>query len=74
MKEYLTVRSKSPASLLLDVTIHIELVVESACMYETQLLMTSVWHTQTLSVSYLYSGFITCSHSSSYVSSTNLLT
>ena len=26
------------------------------CMYQTQLLMTSVWHTQTLSASYLYSG------------------
>ena len=55
MKEYLTVRFKSPASLLLDVTVHLELVVECVCMYLTQLLMTSVWHTQTLSVSYLYS-------------------
>ena len=32
MKEYfLTVRSKSPASLLLDVTVHLELVVEFEC-------------------------------------------
>ena len=45
MKEYLTVRSKSLASLLLDVTIHLELVVEFVCMYQTELLMTSVWHT-----------------------------
>ena len=58
MKEYLTVRSKSLASLLLDVTVHLELVVESVCMYRTQLLMTFVCHTQTLSVSYLYSGSI----------------
>ena len=27
-------------------------------MYQTQLFMTSVWHAQTLSVSYLYSGSI----------------
>ena len=40
MKEYLTVRSKSPASLLLDVTVHVELVMEFECMYQTQLLMT----------------------------------
>ena len=58
MKEYLTVNSKSPASLLLDVTVHLELVVEFVCMYETQLLVTSVWHTQTLLVSYLYPGSI----------------
>ena len=58
MKEYLTVCLKYPATLLLDVTVHIELVVESVCMYQTQLLMTSVWHTQTLSVSYLYLGSI----------------
>ena len=42
MKEYLTVRLKSPASLLLDVTVHLELVVECVCMYRTQLLMTPV--------------------------------
>ena len=42
MKEYLTVRLKSPASLLLDVTVHLELVVECVCMYLTQLLMTTV--------------------------------
>ena len=48
MKEYLTVRSKSLASLLLDVTVHLELVVESVCMYRTQLLMTFVCHTQTV--------------------------
>ena len=33
---------KSPASLLLDVTVHLELVVECVCMYLTQLLMTPV--------------------------------
>ena len=49
-------RSKSLVCLLLDVTVHLELVVESVCMYQTQLLMASVWHTKTLSVSYLYSG------------------
>ena len=58
MKEYLTVRLKSPASLLLDVTVHLELVVECVCMYLTRLLMTPVCHTQTLSVSYLYSDSI----------------
>ena len=58
MKEYLTVRLKSPASLLLDVTVHLELVVECVCMYLIQLLMTPVWHTQTLSVSYLYTDSI----------------
>ena len=47
MKEYLTVRLKSPASLLLDVTVHLELVVECVCEYLTQLLMTPVCHTQT---------------------------
>ena len=46
--------SKSLASLLLDVTVHLALVVEFVSIYQTQLLMTSVWHTQTLSVSYLY--------------------
>ena len=45
-------------SLLLDVTVHLELVVEFVCMYQTQLLMTSLCHTQTLSVSFLYSGSI----------------
>ena len=49
---------KTPASLLLDVTVHLELVVECVCMYLTQLLMTPVCHTQTLSVSYLYSDSI----------------
>ena len=46
-------RSGTPlVSPLLDVTAWLELVVESVCMYQTQLPMTYVWHTQTLSVSY----------------------
>ena len=56
MKEYLTVRSKSLVSPLLDVTACLELVVESVCMYQIQLPMTYVWHTKTMSVSYSYSG------------------
>ena len=35
---------------MLDVTAWLEL--ESVCMYQTQLPMTYVWHTQTLSASY----------------------
>ena len=33
MREYFTVRSKCLVSLLLDVTVHLELVVESVCNY-----------------------------------------
>ena len=43
-------RSKSLVSPLLDMTACLELVVESVCMYQIQLPMTYVWHTQTLSV------------------------